>query len=133
MESHFANPSDVESQALQGRIVGVCTSSPGEFSLVVHGGYPSNQMADDYEYKLRLGIEVRDRTLCIRDLFDLINWTAECPSQQKLELDDGFYHITLLSNDPESGCLGDNQEIQVYLQRLDAMPKLRYNGVPTLC
>lgn len=133
LESDFLNPTDVEAQALQGRIVGVSTSSPGKFILVLHEGYPANEMVDDYKYKLRIAVEVRDRTLCIRDLFDLIDWSAECPREQKLDLDDGFYHITLLSNDPESGILGDDQEVLVYLNKLDEMPKMRYNGVPTLC
>jgi hypothetical protein len=133
LETGFENPSEVESQALEGRIVGVSTSSPGTFFLQIHEGYPLNEMLDAYKYKLRLGVEVRDGVLCIRDLFDLINWSAECPAEQKLNLDNGFYHITLLSNDPESEILGDDQYILTYLQKLDEMPKLRFSGVPTLC
>lgn len=133
MESDFADPSDVESQALQGRIVGVCTSSPGTYILEVREGYPSNDTVEVFKYKLRLAVEVRDRTLCIRDLFDLTDWAAKCRAEQKLNLNDGFYHLTLLSNDPESDILGDNQIVWVYLAKLDEMPKLRYDGVPTLC
>lgn len=133
LESGFENPSEVEKQALEGRIVGVSTSSPGRFVLHVQDGYPPNDMLSQYEYKLRLGVEVRDQILCIRDLFDLMRWSAECPAEQKVALENGFYHITLLSNDPESEGLEDKQRVLVYLQKLDEMPKLRFNGVPTLC
>jgi hypothetical protein len=133
LASGFENPSEVEKQALEGRIVGVSTGSSGTFLLDVHDGYPLSEMQSEYKYKLRLGVEVRGRVLCIRDIFDLIDWSVECPVQQKIELENGFYHITLLSNDPASGILGDNQEVLVYLQKLSEMPQLRFNGVPTLC
>jgi hypothetical protein len=133
LESCFGNPSEVEKQALEGRIVGVSTSSPGLFLLSIQSGYPPNDLLSAYQYKLRLGVEVRNEILCIRDLFDLMSWSAECPAGQTVMLENGFYHITLLSNTPESEVLGDEQEILVYLQKLGEMPKLRFNGVPTLC
>ena len=62
-----------------------------------------------------------------------MDWNAECPNNQFVEVENGFYHITLCSNIPESEVLGDNQEIFVYLNKLDTMPKLKYAGVPIFC
>lgn len=133
LSTHFFDPELVEKQAREGRIVGVSTGTPGRFVLAIHSGYPNAPELDAHAYKLRLGAEVRDSMLCVRDLYDLMNWEAQCPSAQVFELDNGFYHVTLLSNEPPSGILGDDQVINVYLQQLPQMPELRYNGVPTLC
>jgi hypothetical protein len=133
LEKEFVDPAQVEKQALEGKIVGVSTGTPGRFLLEIRKGYPANEGLEEYNYALRLGVEVRDRTLCIRDLYDLMQWSPECPVNQRIDLDDGYYHVTLLSRKPESGFLGDDQEVLVYLQKLSEMPKLRYNGVPTLC
>lgn len=133
LEKSFSDPDMVEKQAIEGRIVGVSTGTPGRFFLEIYRGYPDDADVEGYDFKLRLGVEVRNRTLCIRDLFDLLKWESRCPVEQVIELDDGFYHITLLSNEPPSGILGEDQVIKVYLQQLPEMPRLRYNGVPTLC
>lgn len=133
LETGFANPQEVERQAQEGKLVGVCTSSPGSFLFEVLEGYPSDDTLGENKYKLRLGVEVRDTTLCIRDLYDLIDWSSDCPPEQELKVENGFYHVTLLSGDPASGLLGDDQRILIYLQKLNEMPLLRYNGVPTLC
>lgn len=132
-ETTFSDPAVVEKQANDGQVVGVSTGTPGRFIFEILSGYPEQSTLDQHSFKLRLGVEVRDSTLCIRDLFDLLNWDAECPRDQMINIDDGFYHLTLLSNEPESGVLGDNQAIQIYLQELPEMPRLKYSGVPTLC
>ncbi|MDO8329884.1 MAG: hypothetical protein Q7T36_05365 [Fluviicoccus sp.] len=133
LERGFSDPDVVEKQALEGRLVGVSTGTPGRFYLEVFQGYPDDAELEKYAYRLRLGVEVRDRTLCVRDLYDLLKWQSKCPATQVIALTDGFYHVTLLSNDPQSGILGEDQIILVYLQQLPEMPKLKYNGVPTLC
>lgn len=50
--------------------------------------------------------------------------------KKEVLLDDGYYHVTLFGGMPDSGILGDNQTINIYLQKLDAMPDIKYNGVP---
>jgi len=131
--TEFENPSVVEKQALNGGLVGVCTSTPGKFIFEFYCGYPNEELIASYEYRLRLCAQVKDNMLCIRDLYDLLEWSSECPEEQIIELDDGIYHISLLSRMPISGILGDNQKVLVFLQSLNEMPQLRYNGVPTLC
>jgi len=133
LESNFEDPAQVEKQALEGRIVGVSTGSSGRYQLDVHLGYPTAETIAGYPFALRLGVEVRNGVLHVRDLYDLMDWSPDCPMQQTIQLQDGFYHITLLSAIPSSGIRGDNQKILVYLQRLDAMPRLKIAGVPTLC
>ena len=133
LQREFFDPYVVEKQALEGRLVGVSTGSPGSYLLGIYSGYPEESIAESREFKLRLGVEVRDGVLCIRDLYDLLAWRPDCPPEQMIHLDDGFYYVTLLSDRPESGVLGDNQSIDVFLQRLQEFPSLAYNGVPTLC
>lgn len=133
LESSFEDPMQVKEQALQGRIVGINLGTPGSFILNVLPGYPSEERVNEHRYRLRAGVEVRDGILCVRDLFDLIKWKSKLPERQVIELKDGFYHLTFLSNDPASGVLGDEQVIEIYLNHLDEMPNLRFEGVPTLC
>lgn len=133
LASGFEDPGQVEEQALAGRIVGVSTGSPGSYIFDLYEGGPSVDILQKYRYKLRLGVEVRDGLLQLRDLYDLMDWNANCPKEQLVELKSGFYRITLLSEDPESGILGDDQKIIVYLELVDEMPKLKIHGVPTLC
>jgi hypothetical protein len=80
-----------------------------------------------------LGVEVRDSRLCIIDLYDLMRWDPECPLAQCIDLDDGFYNVTLLSRMPASGVLGDDQEVLVFLQKVSEMPELTITGIPYLC
>lgn len=133
LASNFESPSQVQEQAITGKIVGVSVGTPGDFVFEIYPDYPTEDRVALHEYKLRVGVEVRDRRLCIRDLFDLMDWSQVVPESQTIEVDDGFYHLTLLSSTPPSGLLGDHQIVEGYLHRLDEMPKLKFNGVPTLC
>lgn len=132
LSSHYSNEEQVQPHIQSGTIVGFGTGSPGRFSISVASGYPSNDTLRSCEYKLRLGIQVRGKTVCVRDLYDLMEWSAHCPSDQTFNLDDGYYHITLCSNRPPSGIVGDGQKIEAYFNKLPAMPALDKIGVPTL-
>lgn len=131
LQQSYWQPSQVTNHILKGTIVGFCTGSSGEYTLKFHKGYPED--ISNYEYVIRLGIEVRDRKIHFRDLYDLMSWTRKNPSEQSIDIENGFYHITLCTNIPESGIIGDRQEIYVYLNKLDKMPELNYLGVPQLC
>lgn len=131
--SNYQTPQQVVKHIYEGTIVGFCTSSPGEFILKFRNGYPQETDLDSFEFKLRLGIEIRDGRICFRDLYDLMDWNPQCPEHQYIEVENGFYHITLCGNVPDTGIIGDNQEIYVYLNKLDSMPKLKYAGVPIFC
>ncbi|MGV3607911.1 MAG: hypothetical protein ACO1RA_16005 [Planctomycetaceae bacterium] len=133
LQSSYSTEDQVQSHIQKGTLVGFGTGSPGTFVLRFHSGYPSDEFLVQSDFKLRLGLSCFGGAVCFRDLYELLDWKAECPSQQVLELDDGVYHITLCSNRPASGIIGDNQVIHCYLQMLDRFPDLAKQGVPTLC
>jgi hypothetical protein len=130
---NYSTEQQVQSHIQKGSIVCFGTGSPGTFSLKFHSGYPEEKNLKACEFKLRLGLHCEGGLVCFRDLFDLLQWRSACPPGQAIALDDGFYHVTLCSDLPESGILGDKQTINVYLQKLDAFPNLAKHGVPTLC
>lgn len=133
LSDKYMDEEQVQPHIQQGTLVAFGTSTPGTFIIHVRSGYPSEETLDAADYTLRLGLQVKDRTVCLRDLFDLLDWTAECPLGQTVEMEDGFYHVTLHSNRPPTGILGDEQEIWMYFQQLEEMPALYPHGVPTLC
>lgn len=125
---HYQNPEDVLKHIYSGTIVGFGTGSPGNYILKFYKGYPSEKR--EYDYSFRLWIKVKERKVCIRDLYDLMEWSRECSDEQKIEIDDGIYHLTVCSNLPESGYRGDEQVIELYFNMLETTPKLKYNGIP---
>ncbi len=137
-EDYFSTSYQTGEQVLnhvyQGTIVGFCTSSPGTYILEIKEGYPEETVLAEADYKLRLGIHVKGGRVHFKDLFALMDWMeGYYPEENSLELEDGYYHITLHGNKTSSGRLGDNQVISVFFNKLDGMPALKYNGVPTFC
>ena len=130
--NEFSRPEQVAKHVLKGDITGFCTGSGGTYTLHFRDGYPDTSVKEIYDTMARLGIEIRGGTMNIYDLFELMEWNNNCPNDRKLRIEDGFYHITLCTCRPTSGIIGDNQEIYVYLNRLDSMPILKYSGVPQL-
>ena len=133
LTSHYMTEQQVQSHIQKGSIVGFGTGSPGTFLLKFHRGYPDENFRQKYKYALRLGLDCRGGVVCFRDLYELMDWRSHCAPEQMLELEDGYYHVTLCTNPPDSGILGDNQEIQCYLEKLDEFPELTREGIPTLC
>src|SRR6266540_2042975 len=123
LTSNYMTDQQVQSHIQKGSIVGFGTGSPGIYVLKFHSGYPDDTYLQKCEFKLRLGLECRGGLVCFRDLYELMDWRADCPITQTLKLDDGFYHVTLCSTRPASGVLGDNQEIQFYLHKLEEFPR----------
>lgn len=133
LATNYTTEQQVQSHLQTGSIIGFGTGSPGTFILRFQNGYPDEMFLQESECKLRLGLDCRGGLVCFRDLYDLMEWRDECPPTQTLELEDGYYHITLCSDRPASGILGDNQEIGFYLQKLDEFPALAKQGIPVLC
>ena len=128
----YSAPADVSAHLKKGDVVGFCTRSGGDFTLKFREGYPDDGIINDYSVCARLGIEIKDDKLCMIDLFWLMEWSTECPKEQILNVAPGYYHITLCTKRPESGIWGDKQTIYVYLNKLDEMPELTWEGVPQL-
>lgn len=128
----YKNPEDVARHIKKGDVVGFCTGSSGTFTLKFKDGYPTENLLAEYPVAIRLGIDIQDTKLCVIDLFWLTEWSAECPSEQTVPIEPGYYHITLCTKKPDSGIWGDKQTIYVYLNKLDSMPELMWSGVPML-
>ena len=110
-----------------------CTGSPGLFRIRFIDGPPNADDVQVADFKLRLGLWGRDGTICLRDLYDLMDWSNECPPEQCLAVVDGWYRLTVFSSRPVSGILGNDQVINVNLEPVANKPQLRWEGVPILC
>lgn len=128
----YMTPQQVADHVNRGTIVGLATGSPGNYTLKIRIGYPNEKTLDESDFVLRLVLEVQDNKVCIRDLYDLMEWTADLPDEQVIHLENGYYHITVVSNLPDSKIRGDHQEIYLYFNQLTEMPRITYLGVPTL-
>jgi hypothetical protein len=132
LSERFWSPTDVAQHVVACGLTTFCTGTPGRFRLLVYDGDIDSTALEAAERTIRLGVEVRDTCLCVRDLYDLSSWTRDCPSAQQLALADGFYRITAYTSTPPSGVLGDDQEISLHLEAVSERPRLRWDGVPDL-
>lgn len=121
----FSTPEQVLPFVYEGSLVAFQTGD-GFYHLKLRQGYPDTYL----RHMLRLGVLVKDSTLCFRDMYELYHWSPDCSSDQKLRVDDGHYHLTVCSE----GDFSQNEvEILIYLNPLDEMPKLDFRGgVPVL-
>lgn len=125
LEESFATPKQVLPFVQEGSLVAFQTGD-GFFHLRLRKGYPDDKLS----HMLRLAVEVRDETLCFRDLYDCYQWSPDCPSEQQVALGNGFYHVTLCSD----GNFAQNEvTIFVYINQLDHMPLLDFReSLPVL-
>jgi hypothetical protein len=131
LSEHYSDPADVARQVMDCGLTGFCTGSPGDYRVLLYDG-PIDAAEREAERAIRLGVEVRDERLCIRDLYDLMSWTNECPSRQQLSVADGFYRVTAYTSAPRSGIGGDYQDIGLHFEAVPQRPLLRWDGVPDL-
>lgn len=132
LSNEYSAPALVAEHLKKGDMVGFCTGSGGSYILKIREGYPAEEIEENYPISVRLGIDVRDDKICFIDLFWLMEWYDDCPKEQCLDIEKGYYHITLSTQKPASGIWGDEQVIYVYLNKLPAMPELTWQGVPQL-
>lgn len=132
LQNEYWESKKVAEHIRKGDMVGFCTGSPGNYILKFREGYPGVEIEEKYPISIRLGICVDDGKIYVRDLYELLEWNKECDESRQLSIKNGYYHITLQTQVPSSGILGDNQTIYVFLNELDEMPQLRWNGVPQL-
>lgn len=133
LQEHFWEPEDVARHVMDCQLTAFCTGTPGSFRLRFREGPLDQQALDKADFKLRLGLEVHEGKICVRDLYDLLDWVPKCPVSQQLPIADGWYRLTVYSSRPVSGILGDKQTIDIHLQAVRKKPELRYEGVPDLC
>lgn len=128
----FSTPEQVVSHIQKGDIVGFCTGSGGDYCLRFREGYPDSETDAQYPVSIRLALHVKGNTMSVIDLAWLMEWSAEVPEEQQLHVEEGYYHLTILTRLPSSGIRGDQQTIYIYMQKLEEMPALRWNGIPQL-
>lgn len=133
LQPHFYTPEDVARHVMAGQLTGFCTGSPGSYRVRFHHNPPTEQTVAAVEFKLRLALEVHAHVVCVRDLYDLLQWEAACPAEQQVQLANGWYRLTVLSSYARSGGPGDNQLIHIHLEPVAQKPVLQCNGVPLLC
>jgi hypothetical protein len=133
LDQHFSQPRDVARHVMDCHLTAFCTGTPGSFLLRFRDGPRDEQAVAAAEFRVRLGLEVREGVICIRDLYDLMQWSAECPASQQVRMADGWYRLTVYTSRPPTGIFGDNQALDIHLEATQEKPKLRWEGVPTLC
>lgn len=133
LEKSLWNPEDVKKQVEACQIVPFCTGSPGDYIINCYEDLPDEDYLSRFEYILRLGIIVRNDTVCIRDLFDFMQWDPRCPDEQKISIPSGYYVMTICTSTPESGITGDKQLIEIHFYEIEFFPATKSNGVPLLC
>ncbi len=132
LEAHFWEPDDVARHVMDCQISAFATGSPGRYTLRLRQAIEDPVDLLPNEGAIRLGIEVHDSVVCFRDLYELMEWCAECPPAQTVCIDDGFYRITVITSLPASGIIGDGQVIDMVFVKTDEKPMLRWPGVPNL-
>lgn len=132
LEEHYLKPEDVIEHIYEGSLVGVCTGTPGIFDLNIYQNIDPDIDDLDPDYALKLCLKVTDNTVYFRDLYVLLDWEKEEESEIKVHVENGCYEVIVCSWIPESGIRGDHQRIDMYLNQVDTLPKLRYKGVPSL-
>src|SRR5579863_2089092 len=80
LKSDYTAPEHVQRHIQKGTIVGFCTGTPGTFILKFHPGYPDEDYIANCDFKYRLGLHCIGGRVCFRDLYDLMEWDADCPS-----------------------------------------------------
>lgn len=130
LSEHYQRPEDVAKEVNAGRILGVCTGSPGTYILKVREGVPCDELSDNTKLKRRLSIKVKGGCIHFRDLYDLMDWDETCDEKQNVKMDDGFYTILLAGNIPNSGWRGDNQVIYMHFIKDREFSETEYKGVP---
>ena len=131
-QKEFSSPDKVAEHIAKGDIIGFNTGSSGEYRIKVREGYPSEQIISEYPVAIRLALDVKGGKVYVIDLLWLTEWSDVVPEEQTIALDDGIYHVTVLTRKPESGIWGDDQEIYLYFQAIDEMPQMMWKGVPYL-
>lgn len=131
-DSEFSTQEKVAEHIAKGDIVGFNTGSGGKYNIKIRGGYPEEEISEKFPISIRLALDVKGNRISFIDLFWLMEWSDYVPEEQQIEVDEGIYHLTILTNRPNSGKWGDDQDIYVFMKKLEEMPKLNWKGVPQL-
>lgn len=129
---HYSDPKDVIKHIYEGSLVGVATGTPGDFNLNIYQSIKPDIENIDPDYALKLCLKVTDNVVYFRDLYVLLSWETESATDIKMDIENGYYEVIVCSWLPKSGIRGNNQQIDMYFNKTETLPKLHYEGVPAL-
>ncbi len=132
LTNEFLLPEQAAKHIKKGDIVGFNIGTGGEFEIKIREGYPNYEISKQYPISIRLAINVKGNIISIVDFLWLLEWCNDVPEEQQIQVEEGIYHLTILTTKPYSGIWGDNQVIYIFMNRLKQMPELSWNGIPQL-
>jgi hypothetical protein len=132
IDAHFWRPDDVARHVNACQVSAFGTGSPGLYVLHLHDGPLDAQALAAAKASVVLGIEVRDGTLCFRDLYDFIRWDPECPVGQTVALGNAFYRVTVYTTPIRPSTANAGQDVWLHFEPRVEKPHLEWEGVPDL-
>lgn len=81
LNEEYSEPEDVARHIKKGDVVSFCTGTGGDFTLKFREGYSTDELLEEQDVAIRLGIDLQDDKLCRIDLFWLSEWSGECPPE----------------------------------------------------
>ena len=145
LEKEYWKPEHVAAHLNRGDIVTICTGCDAStFELRFRSGKPDKEIVEKYPAHERIAIEVMGSTINVIDLYELMDWQNDCPKEQQISLEPGFYTMTFFSDPPAcemEQILSDEEfdnwidqprVIYVFINKVEAMPERKYKGVPYL-
>lgn len=133
LSSDYWEDVDVGNHVRNCSLTALAVGSSGRFRLHISTEPTDIAALQASEFRAALCLEVRDQIVCVRDLYDLMEWEPRCPQIQTFSIEDGFYHISAYTSTPSSGVLGDNQDLYLNFQQVPNKPEITWQGVPQLC
>lgn len=112
-------------------ITGFATGSPGSYSVWLQTGHPTEESTAVYPMRLRLPFRCCSGEIQLRDLYDFMSWDPS-PAHDVIVLDPGSYILYVFSRRPESGIIGDDQEILICIDKCDDLAPYVLSGIPVL-
>lgn len=134
LQSQFMTEDQIFHFLQLGKLMGISTGTPGFFLIkcfIVDSADETNSHSS--EFIAHGYVFVSDQSVCIRDLYDLMEWQAELNERQKVNLPNGHYHVVVTSRTPETGILGDNQVVHIYFIKKNSVHVLDFTGIPAIC
>lgn len=130
--NEFSSSEKASYHIRKGDITGFCTGSSGDYNISIFEGYPDEKYNLMYPISIRLALNVVGTTISIIDLAWLMEWSDDVPNNQQIIIDEGVYHLTILTKKPASGFWGDDQDICIFLNKINDMPNLEWHNIPRL-
>ncbi|MEO8841482.1 MAG: hypothetical protein ABI591_11745 [Kofleriaceae bacterium] len=132
LEERFSEMEDVGAFIRAGTLAGFNMGSPGTYHLDLQLGVLDVPNIAAYPWWIRLALEVRDQTVCVRDLYDFSRWKPACPKAQTFTIPNGYYRLAVGTRPSDSEIVGDDQDIMVVFEPVLELPALTWESVPFL-